>query len=408
MKVKKTITKKSPKSRSSFGERTSSIIWASAGGICSMPKCKIYLLENYASGKKSKHGEIAHIVGEKEGIERRGDYPLDKKLRNKPDNLMLLCHSCHKMIDETGAYKTYTVEILREIKKEHEEHIKRIISLKQDEKTTVLRLLGKIRGNYTSITPDEIAEAIFKKEVKYPSYISGERIIEIDLQGIDEADYKSYIKQCITRIDTVFQRQFTPAIEDKTLNSLSVFAFARIPLLVYLGSLLGDKIPTTLYDKKKTGNQNWIWESQEVVCLETKQLLTTTESNEAVLLLEFSGDIVTKKDKTISLDKLPEHLRTKNIYLIRPKDIETGRLLPKSYFVLEAFRREYETLLRNLESTSISSVHLIPAIPIPIGIACGRELLRDLSPNLIVYDLTADSTYEPIITVKKNGELQYE
>ena len=44
------------------------------------------------------------------------------------------------------------------------------------------------------------------------------------------------------------------------IRHISLFAAARIPLLVYLGSKLDDKIPIDLYQKHRGGNEDWHWD----------------------------------------------------------------------------------------------------------------------------------------------------
>lgn len=67
-------------------------------------------------------GDEAHIIARKETF-TRGDYDsLAPEERDRYGNLILLCKNDHKLIDDQPAQ--YTVEHLRQIKTEHEEHIR--------------------------------------------------------------------------------------------------------------------------------------------------------------------------------------------------------------------------------------------------------------------------------------------
>lgn len=64
-------------------------------------------------------GEIAHIVAEKPGPKApRGTSPLTHEQRNQYENLVLMCNVHHELIDSQP--NTWTVELLHQIKAEHE------------------------------------------------------------------------------------------------------------------------------------------------------------------------------------------------------------------------------------------------------------------------------------------------
>ena len=64
-------------------------------------------------------GEAAHICGKRPGSERYDKTQTDAE-RDHFDNLLMMCAKHHKMIDKSGAGKTYTAETLRRWKAEHQ------------------------------------------------------------------------------------------------------------------------------------------------------------------------------------------------------------------------------------------------------------------------------------------------
>jgi hypothetical protein len=60
----------------------------------------------------------------------------------------------------------------------------------------------------------------------------------------------------------------------------------------------------------------------------------------------------------------------------------------------------YASLLREIEATYplAQSIHIFPAIPISAALHLGRELLRDVSPSLLIYD-SGPSGFERAITI---------
>ena len=95
-------------------ERTRKILWAKASARCSI--CHEQLVtESTDTDDPSVSGEEAHIVGQSPNGPRAGDISdVDSYA-----NLILLCRKHHKQVDDQVSY--YTVERLREIKRQHEE-----------------------------------------------------------------------------------------------------------------------------------------------------------------------------------------------------------------------------------------------------------------------------------------------
>ena len=88
---------------------------------CAHPKCTQELIEvDTLTGKAVVYAEIAHIHGQKPGAERFSQKVFeDKAALHGFDNLLLLCAKHHKQIDEKGAEKIYTADLIREWKSNH-------------------------------------------------------------------------------------------------------------------------------------------------------------------------------------------------------------------------------------------------------------------------------------------------
>ncbi len=94
--------------------RTRKILWAKAGARCSI--CRALLVtEGTDTDDPSVFGEEAHIVGQSPNGPRAGSISdVDSYA-----NLILLCRKHHKKVDDQVG--KFTVERLREIKRQHEE-----------------------------------------------------------------------------------------------------------------------------------------------------------------------------------------------------------------------------------------------------------------------------------------------
>jgi hypothetical protein len=94
--------------------RARKILWIKAGGRCSI--CHEQLATDATDNDApSVFGEECHIVAQSPGGARAADIAdVDGY-----DNLILLCRKHHKQVDDQRSY--FTVERLKEIKREHEE-----------------------------------------------------------------------------------------------------------------------------------------------------------------------------------------------------------------------------------------------------------------------------------------------
>lgn len=93
------------------------ILYVRAGGRCEL--CNDYLLEHHLTKGSGNFGQAAHIIAFKSGGPRgRNTRPADV---NVVENLMLLCGSCHKLVDTRPA--EYPVAVLKRFKTEHERRI---------------------------------------------------------------------------------------------------------------------------------------------------------------------------------------------------------------------------------------------------------------------------------------------
>ncbi|MDD5260065.1 MAG: HNH endonuclease signature motif containing protein [bacterium] len=90
--------------------------------MCAICKNELIVESSDPTDDPSIIGDEAHIIARKESF-TRGDYDsLTSEQRDHYPNLILLCKTHHKQIDDQPAF--YTVERLREIKNTHEKEVK--------------------------------------------------------------------------------------------------------------------------------------------------------------------------------------------------------------------------------------------------------------------------------------------
>lgn len=109
-------------------EKEMKILFAKSGNLCAFPKCGTRLVEpGTADDDPAVSGEIAHIVADsRQGP--RGDFPLNDEERNKHPNLILLCSHHHRSVVDKQK-RTYSVQVLRQMKADHELFVEKKLSI---------------------------------------------------------------------------------------------------------------------------------------------------------------------------------------------------------------------------------------------------------------------------------------
>lgn len=154
------------------------IVYSRSGGVCAFPGCGADLVEpGTETDDPSFVGEIAHIVADsRQGP--RGESSMSDEDRDKHPNLILLCRNCHKKIDDQK--RVYSVSVLRQMKQDHEEKIRR--ATKPDDPPANIELHQEsILSSLLPVThlPDAVfhaacgysdrQESLVKEHLVYPS-----------------------------------------------------------------------------------------------------------------------------------------------------------------------------------------------------------------------------------------------
>jgi HNH endonuclease len=101
-------------------DKTRKLLWGRSGRSCAFCKCDLFI-DATAESEESVVGDECHIVsGQVEGP--RYDPTFRADLIDHVSNLLLLCKVHHKMVDDQ--YETYTTEVLRKIKADHEHWVR--------------------------------------------------------------------------------------------------------------------------------------------------------------------------------------------------------------------------------------------------------------------------------------------
>ena len=371
--------------RKAISPRVKQLLYMRAGGRCQL--CQDYLLESDELGYyEFNRGEMAHIVGQSlNATSPRGGFPLAKELRDEVENLMLLCARDHQTIDKAIEDGDFTVELLRELKQEREAHIKHVTGIPQNHHTCIVRLIGRIRGNMVQITRPECNSAtLHHHPARFANFALDyhRQGVEIDITALGEPEENpAYYQTVKILIDREIQL-IRQGIERSEIAHLSVFGFARIPALVYLGFQLGNKVGATLFQRRRVDAKHWHWLREGPVQHFEWGLIQASPQVERVALIVNVTGCIHRWELPAAIDE------TYNIFLLKPTGIDPHADTVLTVDSLDQFRQPYRRLMAHLESKhkSTDQVHLFLAAPTAIAIACGLDLMPHTQPTLLVYD----------------------
>ena len=379
-------------------EKATLELWVRSGGRCA--RCNKFLLEEPFFERPINLGERAHIAGWTDAPgSPRGDSSLPVSERNEVKNLVLLCQDCHTVIDNHATRGDYPEAAILEIKHSHEERIHHLTGMSHDRETTVLRVFGMVRGSVPEMARDQAMRTVVDAAGRYARFpLAVDRHgIELDLAHLpdpEELADGSYWRIGRMKIDQMAER-IAEAVHDKHIRHISVFALARIPLLVYLGYALDDKVPVDLYQKHRGADEGWVWpEDEPPVAFESIKIREGDTGAGAVVVLSLSG--------TIPLADLPPEVAGFTAYELRPVGVTPNPNLFRSRPTLDAFVRAFQDLLAELERTDkdVEGLHLFCAAPITAAIACGRTVMRHVHPPVTVYDRIGNA-FQPALTINE-------
>lgn len=375
-------------------------VWVRSGGRCAF--CNVYLLESELTLRPVLLGEVAHNVAASDSGPR-GDVSMDTEDRNSAENLLLLCGLHHPDSDKRVQLDLLTVDQLRSIKQEHERRVFEATAAVGRKRTVLLRMQGHVRGATVDLGVEAATEAVLRSSNRFPELALSfdRRGVEIDLRHIaGEVDADdSYYQAAAARVDEMISQLLRPAAERGAVPHLSVFAIARFPLLVYLGSRIDDVLAVDVFQRHRS-TERWVWPDpaeddpsftvrRESPVAGERDMLST----EAALIINASGTIH-RRELPLTTQSFPAYF------------IELDRGVPhadsvRSRAVRDSFERALRGFLGNLEHTdkTVRTLHVFAAAPVSVGVTLGRSIGWGIHPRLVVYDRLDDGTYRPGLEV---------
>lgn len=193
------------------------------------------------------------------------------------------------------------------------------------------------------------------------------------------------------------------ALRDARVSAepLGIFGIGPIPLLMALGSLLGDKRSDLVFDRHRhRADQDlastWTWDDNGEQLRWAAPVLPRAQrgATDVALLLSLSGSV----DRSGVAEAIRVHHLVYEIALVEPR-VNTIR----SRAHLREFVEQWRIVMGHLQHHYGADirVHVFPAVPVSVAVECGRRLLL-ASPALHVYN-NRGGVFERALTLSSDG-----
>lgn len=350
------------------------VLWARAAGRCQFDGCNRHVYISPITKEAVNISEKAHIYSFSENGPRGwGPFKTNKKQLNSLGNLMLVCHDCHKTIDQDEKGLRYSAELLLKWKAEHEKRVEVVTGVHPTKKSHVILYGANIAGQTSKLQPEAAKDALFPDW-----YPAEERPIYLSMSWEGKDNNPTYWATESENLKKSFNRQICPLIDNTADLHLSLFALAPIPLMIQFGSLLTDKIPSKTYQLHREPIQTWSWLDGQT---DSKYQIKTPNSSGHMPVLVIS---------------LSDHIALSRITSVMGDDISVWELTiasPNNDFLKSNEQlSEFREIVRQL-IVDIGRAHgkqtplaIFPAIPVACAVDLGRIRMPKADGPWIIYD----------------------
>jgi hypothetical protein len=303
----------------------------------------------------------------------RGNSGIAKKKLNDFNNLLLVCHECHRKIDKEKDGGKYTVTLLQSMKYDHERRIEVVTGVHPKKKSQIVLYWANVGDHTSLLNYSDTAEALFPN--LYP--IDDKPILlGTPDSTVRDRDGAFWAREA-DGLKAKFEQRVRVPYGTGGIPHLSVFALAPQPLLILLGTLLTD-IPKAEVFQLHREPQGWKWPEKartpDFQVIEPKHTTGTPA-------------LVFSMSATITEDRISKVLGDKasiwTVTIPRPNNDFT-----KSRKQLAEFRSLMRPLLDKIKAVhgQATTLNIFPATSVSTSVELGRIRMPKADMPWLIYD----------------------
>ena len=348
------------------------MLWGRAAGRCEFKGCNTPLWKSQVTQEKVNRAQRAHIYAFSEDGPR-GNRGISQARLNDFDNLMLVCHACHRKIDQDPSGSRYPALLLQQWKADHEHRIEVVTGIDPSKKSTVLLYGANIGKHNSPLNFMEAANALFPR--LYPNKDHGINLGTRN-SSLDERSAQFWAHEA-ENLRTQYEQRIRERAAAGEIDHLSVFALAPQPLLILLGSLIIDITNAEIFQRHREP-QTWNW-PERAPTVKYAVERPTQFTGPPALVLALSAPVT--DDRIFSV--LGSDAAIWKVTVAKP-----NTELIKSRKHLSAFRSIIRPLLDEMKKVhgQTTLLHIFPAAGVSIAVELGRSRMGKAHMPWTIYD----------------------
>ena len=364
-------------------------LWARAAGRCQFNGCNRLIYKSPVTQERVNISEKAHIYSfSEEGPRGWGPFKMNPHGLSEVKNLMLMCHDCHKTIDQDQEGLKYSASLLQHWKKEHERRIVTVTGIAANRKSHVVFYGSNIGEQRSPLQQEDAMEAMFPE--RYPV---SENPVCLSMFCSHEDKSEAFWESESEHLKRIFEQKVVPWIESDSTKHFSLFCLAPIPLLIQMGSLFTDKIAVDTYQPIREP-KGWHWqefpEGFEFVIKKPKEL-----NVDPALVISLSDFISHDRIKNVTGDNV-------SIWELTVPEEHIGNDNIRSKAQLSMMRAIVRKLMIQIKNAhgATTPLSIFPAMSVSCSIEMGRARMPKADMPWIIYDQNNKAKkFIPAITV---------
>ena len=350
-------------------------LWARAAGRCQFNGCNRILYKSPVTQERVNISEKAHIYSfSQDGPRGWGPFQKNPESLNDVCNLMLMCHDCHKTIDQDTDGSKYSGSLLQQWKKEHEHRILIVTGIAVTRKSHVVFYGSNIGEQRSPLQHEDAKSAIFLE--RFPV---SENAICLSMSCSHEDNTVGFWETESAHLKRVFDQKVLPVIEHDPIKHFSLFALAPIPLLIQLGTLFTDKITVDTYQPIREP-KGWHWQKFPDGF---EFLIKKPEKYDAapVLVISLSDNINHDRIKTVMGEEV-------SVWELTVPEEHIGNDNIRNRAQLSMMRKIIRKLMVLIKDShgSTTPLSVFPAMAVSCSIEMGRARMPKADMPWIIYD----------------------
>lgn len=350
-------------------------LWARAAGRCQFNGCNQILYKSPVTQERVNISEKAHIYSfSGDGPRGWGPFKKNQQSLNDVGNLMLMCHDCHKTIDQDRDGIKYSGSRLQQWKKEHEHKVATVTGIVANRKSHVVFYGSNIGEQRSPLQREDAMEAMFPE--RYPV---SENSVCLSMSCSHEDKTAAFWESESNHLKRVFGQKVLPLIESDQIKHFSLFSLVPIPLLIQLGTLFTDKFSVDTYQpiREPTG---WHWqefpEGFEFIIKKPE------EGNGVPALIISLSDIINhQRIRTVMVEQVSVWELT-----VPEEHIGNDNIRNSAQFsMMRSIIRKLMVLIKGVHG-STTPLFVFPAMAVSCSIEMGRARMPKADMPWIIYD----------------------